>query len=1279
MKSFFRRLTKIVVYFVATLVILLAIAVGLFRLFLPRLPEYQDDIKEWASAAIGMQVEFSAMDARWGLSGPELTFDDAELIGLDDGVLFVAAKEVGVGIDFLRLLADRTLVVDRLMIRDTSIDIRQLDDGGYRVQSIATDELLRNHSARANPSAEIEIVGEDIELRFMQPGDQWPQFFEIPSVSVSIDENRVAADADIRLPDDLGSTLSVSATQMLSMPAEERSWNLLVDANDISLAGWSKLVPGEQQFASGVGDFELALALDSEGLNGASVELDFFDVALQIDNQFDISGRVEVDISGYDWLLAADDFAIAFEDHKWPNSTLRFEVSVDGDGKIETLDARASYLLLDDLSILAPWISDEHRALLTGLAPSGTVRNLFATVSEISSDEPRFNVSAELDKVGVETAAGRPGVRGFSGWLRANRAGGRLKIESKDFELLAPEYFPENMVFDSADGTIIWRNSENQVTVLSDSIALESDFFRSESNIHLVLNDDGSSPEIDLASSWSISDVARAKRHIPIKGLKPKLYDWLQTALVSGSIPRGTMTLSGPLDKFPFDEGEGRLLIEASVRNMLLKYHAAWPAAEETDLEIVIDNTRLYTNENRSVNAGNLVVNAQIDIPDLRDPILTIKSLSTGTLASVHAFSSNSPIAKFFGDQLDRVTVSGDASFTLDLMVPLKKERFQEFTFTSRIRSNNGTLQITGLQAPISGLIGEVSITRDDISSVGLGGHFLGGGVSIILSRSDDAQFSVVVDAEGIISADGLVNELGAPLEGFVGGAAPYEARILFPNNKADSPGPLTIEIVSDLEGFAVDLPQPASKVPQASLTVSGNIRFLAGGEIIESSGTVENLLTWQLEFNKPEGDWDLDRGVVNLGGVTPQVAGTRGLHIRGATDVVRFEDWLRLSRGGSRSVGAAAAERIRSIDLRVDNLYLIGQHLKNHRVKVDRSALDWLVQLEGNDIQGSVFVPYDFNGNRVMVLDMERLRLPGGVASVATKAGTDPRILPPIHLKAAEFAFGDRNLGAVEANFARTVNGLSAATISAQAASFEINGSGRWVVSDEDPLGSRSYISAVLTSTDVKQTMAQLGYQPGIDSDELGIVFDLDWSGSPRADIFDVLNGSVKVRVGDGQLEEVEPGAGRVFGLMSITSLPRRLSFDFSDIFKKGFGFDEIAGNFEINNGNMVTCDLSFEGPAADIGVVGEASLSELTYNQTAVVSANVGNSLPIIGAFVAGPQVAAALLLFSQIFKKPLQEVGQVYYGISGSWDNPDVDSTNSDAFVLSNETAGCLAIGE
>ena len=142
MKRFLNSLIKFLAYSAAGVVILLAVAVGLFRLFLPTLPEYQEQIKVWASDAIGMQVEFSGMDARWGLRGPELKFYDAELIRKSTSTRLVAADEVSVGVGLARLLVDRTLVIDRVVVHDTVIEVRQLEGGGWWIQGTRADELL---------------------------------------------------------------------------------------------------------------------------------------------------------------------------------------------------------------------------------------------------------------------------------------------------------------------------------------------------------------------------------------------------------------------------------------------------------------------------------------------------------------------------------------------------------------------------------------------------------------------------------------------------------------------------------------------------------------------------------------------------------------------------------------------------------------------------------------------------------------------------------------------------------------------------------------------------------------------------------------------------------------------------------------------------------------------------------------------------------------------------------------------------------------------------------
>ena len=242
--------------------------------------------------------------------------------------------------------------------------------------------------------------------------------------------------------------------------------------------------------------------------------------------------------------------------------------------------------------------------------------------------------------------------------------------------------------------------------------------------------------------------------------------------------------------------------------------------------------------------------------------------------------------------------------------------------------------------------------------------------------------------------------------------------------------------------------------------------------------------------------------------------------------------------------------------------------------------------------------------------------------------------------------------------------------------AQIEIVGNGGWEADPNDPLGSVSNLTATLTSSNVEGTMSRLDYEPGIDSDDMAILMELSWSGAPRTDLFETLDGEVRLRLGTGQLNEVEPGAGRMFGLMSVVALPRRLSLDFRDVFERGFGFDEISGSFVIEDGVARTCDLALSGPAADIGIIGSVDLANRDYDQTAIVSPSVGSTLPVVGLVAGGPQGAAVMFLFSQIFKEPLEGVGQVYYSVAGSWDEPVIESADAEAFTANGRQTGCLA---
>jgi len=81
-------------------------------------------------------------------------------------------------------------------------------------------------------------------------------------------------------------------------------------------------------------------------------------------------------------------------------------------------------------------------------------------------------------------------------------------------------------------------------------------------------------------------------------------------------------------------------------------------------------------------------------------------------------------------------------------------------------------------------------------------------------------------------------------------------------------------------------------------------------------------------------------------------------------------------------------------------------------------------------------------------------------------------------------------------------------------------------------------------------------------------------------------------------------------------------------------------------------------KGPSVGIAVSGRTGLVDRTYDQVAVVHANIGSTLPLAGALAGGPTLGAALLIFSEVFKTPLQGMTRARYKVSGSWDNPDVE---------------------
>ena len=319
------------------------------------------------------------------------------------------------------------------------------------------------------------------------------------------------------------------------------------------------------------------------------------------------------------------------------------------------------------------------------------------------------------------------------------------------------------------------------------------------------------------------------------------------------------------------------------------------------------------------------------------------------------------------------------------------------------------------------------------------------------------------------------------------------------------------------------------------------------------------------------------------------------------------------------------------------------------------RLTEDWQIEVDSDAIAGTLLVPADLGSDPRIVAVMRRLYLNAGDGTSASSRKIDPRKLPGLQLHADEFAIGVHQLGRLDAEILPDPLGLRLVSFESSSPGLNAQGSGSWFTGTD---GDTTRFAVSMSSPDVATALKQLGFDPVIEAKSAEVTASVHWPGSPMDDWMQHVSGDAAIKADTGSLVDVDPGAGRMIGLMSISALPRRLALDFRDVFNRGLVFDEITADFVVIDGNAYTDNLKLTGPVAEIGMVGRTGLRDRDYRQQAVVTAEPGKVLPTVGGLLGGPAVAAALLIFTRIFKEPLKGIGRASYCVTGSWQSPMVE---------------------
>jgi uncharacterized protein (TIGR02099 family) len=1244
------------IYLAAAAVIALALLVGVVRLLLPQVPEYQDDIRAWASTATGYDIRFGSISASWPLSGPQLSFYDVSLTRPGETAAVLSARELSAGLSVMRLLRDGRPSLAHIAVTGTRINVEHTPAGEFHVQGRRIEDLLPQ---RQHPP-ELDLELNDIAITYLDPRR------EPRSIALSLDhmegalhDERFTAEALLKPPARFGSEILFKVEMPLPLPsplALPAAWDVRLSGSELDLPNVLRYANGDAGIVRAAkGDGMLALRVRDGRTTRVAVEVDLHDVAFGAGAETTafqgFAGALVWSQSAAGWDADLSGLKVRRGAGDSPATSAELHYRTSGETTPEQWSGRADFIRLDDVFplVVAALAGTEAEAKLPRLA-RGDLHNLEAEFAAQAEEPPRYSLRLGFERLGVTSATGEVSLAGLTGTIAADGDGGRLQLDSRDAGLYLGQWFRDTLQAQTLKGLLIWRAGSDGVRLLSDDVTLKSPTIDVRSRLELAFPPGPGSPIMDLKATLSATQAREALRYLPLRSFPPKVVDWLERAVVGGTVPQATVEFRGPLREFPYDHGEGTFRVALDLRGATLDYADNWPRIEGIDADVVFDGVSMYSTRNRARVAGVSSQNYAVRIPDLRRGVLALSGGQRVGVEELLNFIRATPVADAIGrPTLDRVAGTGAVDATLRLALPLT--HLTDYDLKVLFDTRGCQLGLQRLPMDLTDLRGRILLENTRFSGTGLRAVMLGEPVEISLrsETAPDSTVTHVAEFTGNTPVAKVTSTFNLPFREYLDGRAQWRATARIPGRRQDA-APLSVSIQSDLRGVTSTLPPPVAKAPDASWPATFDLTFPAG-DFIDVTGHMEPPLAWALRLVQANGAWRIERGAVRAGPGDARLPQRRGMELTGRVEQLRLTDWIATGTGGD---GRALRETWRDLSLQIGRLIVAGQVFPDVDATARRDAESWAVTVKGPRAEGLVTVPFD-TAARPLALDMKRLWLLE--SEKGEGRATDPRTVMAADVKAEDVALGAWRFGTLDMSVAKTADGLVARRIATKARSFDVNGEGDWTVEGGDPARQHTHLKAKLHGSDARETLEQLGFGPVISGKEIAASVDLSWPGAPSEDFLAASSGQIGVELKNGQVLELEPGSGRLLGLLSVTALPRRLALDFSDVLNQGLAFDSIKGNFRVASGNAYTCNLGLTGPVADIGIVGRTAFAERTYDQLAVVRPQVSNVLTVGGVVLGGPVGGATMLLISQLFRKPLSTLGESYYHVSGNWDQPEV----------------------
>jgi len=650
---------------------------------------------------------------------------------------------------------------------------------------------------------------------------------------------------------------------------------------------------------------------------------------------------------------------------------------------------------------------------------------------------------------------------------------------------------------------------------------------------------------------------------------------------------------------------------------------------------------------NNAAILGARLTNVRVLMPDLFTPdrVLAITGQADGPSAEFLKFIKQSPVNRMTGGFTGNMGAAGNGRLQLKLDLPLG--RLAETKVTGNYQFTGNQVSIDTDWPPVTQASGRLDFSESSVNMRAVNAQFLGGPVAVSIASQRDGVVSV--NARGTLNAASLPAALDLPLLRQLSGTANWNSNVSIRKRVA------TIVLDSALQGITSALPAPLGKAPAEPLPLhfvrtifTDEPRSGEPGVPSADRSTLDlgKIVHMEMQRRRESGAMVIERAAIGIN-EAPKLP-EHGTVVSGNAAELDLDQWLYLLGGP-----ASAQSPLTALSLKVGALDVYGKRVNDVTLRAGFQGSDWLANVDARELSGEI--RWRSVGKGRVSARLSHFTFPEPTPGKPAE-DAPPKELPGLDIVADNLIVHERKLGKLELAAANEGRDWRVEKLTLTTPESQMSADGLWQGAAAQ---QRTSVNLKLEVKDVGKYLDRVGYPGSMQRGSAKLLGKLTWAGGPQNIDFPTLVGDLSLIAEKGQFLKIEPGIGKLLGVLSLQALPRRITLDFRDVFSDGFAFDNITGTATIAKGVLQTKDFTMAGPSAQVAMSGNIDLARETQALKVRVVPSVGDAISVASLLLlANPITGVASFLAQRLLKDPLGQVFAFEYAVSGTWADPKVE---------------------